>query len=325
MSRQRASRRPETLPAEGDEFAVAVLEGLSRPHKSLPCRFFYDARGSELFEEITRLPEYYPTRTETAILDVHAGEMAEGVPAGGILVEFGSGSSRKTEILLRQLPRLGAYVCVDVSASALGAARERLAARFATLDVRPIVHDFSLPVTFPADLARRPKTGFFPGSTIGNLTPAEAAHLLGVFGADLAPGGRLIVGVDLKKDARQLVLAYNDSRGVTAAFNLNLLTRINRELGGTFDLDAFEHEAVYNPREGRIEMYLESRGEQEVLVRGRRIRFRARERIHTENSYKYSIGQFQDLARSAGWQPQRVWTDRGNLFSVHELASPIRS
>jgi len=321
MWRQRASRRSETLPAEEDEFAVAVLDGLSRPHKSLPCRFFYDARGSELFEEITRLPEYYPTRTETAILEAHAAQMAEGAPAGGVLVEFGSGSSRKTEILLRRLPRLGAYVCVDVSASALEAAQGRLAARFPTLDVRPIVGDFSFPVAFPADLAERPKTGFFPGSTIGNLTPVEAAHLLGVFRADLAPGGRLIVGVDLKKDARQLVLAYNDQQGVTAAFNLNLLARINRELAGTFDLDAFEHDAIYNPREGRIEMYLESRSEQEVHVRGRRLRFRAGERIHTENSYKYSIGQFQELAREAGWEARRVWTDGAHMFSVHELVS----
>jgi dimethylhistidine N-methyltransferase len=320
MSQQRARRRPETLPAEEDDFAAAVLDGLSRPQKALPCRFFYDARGSALFEEITRLPEYYPTRTETAILEAHAAEMVEAVPAGGVLVEFGSGSSLKTEILLRELPRLGAYVCIDVSKSALEDAARRLQARFPTLDVRPIVGDFSRAPALPGDLAGRLKTGFFPGSTIGNLTPAEAQRLLGVFRHVLAPGGRLIVGVDLKKDARQLVLAYNDRAGVTAAFNLNLLARINRELGGTFDLDSFAHDAVYNPREGRIEMYLESLKEQEVRVRGRRFRFRARERIHTENSYKYSIGQFHELARAAGWKARRVWTDRGELFSVHELA-----
>ena len=241
-----------------------MLDGLSRPQKTLPCRFFYDARGSELFEEITRLPEYYPTRTETAILEAHAAEMAEAVPAGGVLVEFGSGSSLKTEILLRQLPQLGAYVCIDVSESALAAARARLASRFPALDVRPIVGDFSRTVTFPADLAERPKTGFFPGSTIGNLTPAEAVRLLAAFGVCLGAGGRLIVGVDLKKDARQLHMAYNDARGVTAAFNLNLLARINRELAGTFDLGAFQHEAVYNPREGRIEMHLKSLRRQAV-------------------------------------------------------------
>ena len=321
MLSPRAKLPPGIARAEEDDFAASVLDGLSRPHKTLPCRFFYDARGSELFEEITQLPEYYPTRTETAILQAHAAEMAEGLPAGGILVEFGSGSSLKTEILLRQLPQLGAYVCVDVSDSALAAARARLASHFPALDVRPIVGDFSRTVTFPADLAQRPKTGFFPGSTIGNLTPAEAVRLLRAFGVFLAPSGRLIVGVDLKKDARRLHMAYNDSRGVTAAFNLNLLTRINRELAGTFDLGAFQHEAIYNPREGRIEMHLKSRCRQVVNILGRPFHFGAGERIHTENSYKYTIGQLHDLARSAGWQPLRVWTDQNNLFSVHELVA----
>ena len=321
MLNPKVRRRSELLPADDDDFAAAVLEGLSQTKKTLPCRFFYDARGSELFEEITRLPEYYPTRTEAGILEANAAAMAQGVPAGGVLVEFGSGSSLKTEILLRQLPNLEAYVCIDVSDAALAAAKQRLASRFPGLDVRSIVGDFSYPVALPVDLAKCHKTGFFPGSTIGNLTPVDAARLLRVFRAVLSPGGRLIVGVDLKKDARRLVLAYNDTAGVTAAFNLNLLTRINRELGGTFDLDAFRHDAVYNPREGRIEMHIESLKEQAVSVCGRRIRFRAGERIHTENSYKYSIGQFQDLARSADWQPRRVWTDADNLFSVHELVS----
>jgi dimethylhistidine N-methyltransferase len=321
MLHPKARRRPEILPAEEDDFAAAVLEGLSRPMKALPCRFFYDARGSELFEEITRLPEYYPTRTETGILQAHAAEMVEAVRAGGVLVEFGSGSSTKTEILLERLTRLGAYVCVDVSPTALEGARRRLQERFPTLDVRAIVGDFSNGLALPADLAGRPKTGFFPGSTIGNLTTAEAQRLLAAFRRVLSPKGRLIVGVDLKKDARQLVLAYNDRAGVTAAFNLNLLARINRELGGTFDPGAFAHEAVYNPREGRIEMYLDSLRDQDVRVQGRRYRFRAGERIHTENSYKYSIPQFQELARGAGWEPHRVWTDAGTLFSVHELAA----
>jgi L-histidine Nalpha-methyltransferase len=321
MLNPKARRLPETLPAEDDDFATAVLQGLSRPKKTLPCRFFYDARGSELFEEITRLPEYYPTRTEAGILAANASEMAQSVLSGGVLVEFGSGSSLKTEILLKQLPHLRAYVCVDVSKDALRDAQQRLASRFPNLDVRPIVGDFSYPVALPADLAKCHKTGFFPGSTIGNLTPAEAGRLLRVFRAVLSPGGRLIVGVDLKKDARRLVLAYNDAAGVTAAFNLNLLARINRELGGTFALDAFRHDAIYNPREGRIEMHLVSLREQEVKTCGRQIRFRAGERIHTENSYKYSVGQFQDLARSADWQSERVWTDEEQLFSLHALRS----
>jgi dimethylhistidine N-methyltransferase len=321
MRKASAYGRAEVRPADNDDLATGVLEGLSRPRKTLPCRFFYDARGSELFEEITRLPEYYPTRTEAAILTENAAAMADGVPDRGVLVEFGSGSSLKTEILLHQLPQLEAYVMIDVSSTALREAKTRLSARFPFLEVQPIVADFSHPVALPAHLAKRHKTGFFPGSTIGNLTPAEAAHLLRVFQDVLSPGGRLIVGVDLKKDARRLVLAYDDAAGVTAAFNLNLLARINRELGGTFDLAAFKHKAVYNPREGRIEMHLESVKAQTAIVRGRRFRFDAGETIHTENSYKYTIVEFQALARSAGWLPRRVWTDKDSLFSVHELVA----
>ena len=304
-----------------DEFTSAVLDGLSRPQKTLPCRFFYDARGSELFEEITLLPEYYPTRTEAAILKAHAAEMAEGIADDSVLVELGSGSSLKTETLLRKLPRSCAYVPVDVSPAALEDAAQRLTERFPHLDVRPIVGDFSRPITFPADIGERSKTGFFPGSTIGNLTPIEAGRLLGVLRNTLSPGGRLIVGVDLKKDLRTLLPAYNDAAGVTAAFNLNLLARINRELEGSFDLDGFRHEAIYNARDGRIEMHLISRRAQDVTAAGRTFRFRAGETIHTENSYKYSVRQFQDLARSSGWRPMHVWTDKANRFSVHALVA----
>jgi L-histidine Nalpha-methyltransferase len=304
-----------------DEFASAVIGGLSRPQKTLPCRFFYDARGSELFEEITRLPEYYPTRTETGILKANVEHMIEGLADGGVLIEFGSGSSLKTEILLRRLPRLFAYVMIDVSQAALAGAKERLAQHLPALDVRPIVADFSFPVALPDDLRSQAKMGFFPGSTIGNLTPSEAVRLLRVFRAALAPGGALIIGADLKKDARRLVLAYNDAAGVTAAFNLNLLARINRELGGDFDLAGFRHEAIYNPRHGRIEMHLVSLTQQNVTIRGQRFSFRPGETIHTENSYKYSIDQFRELARAANWRPRRVWTDDDNLFSVHELVA----
>jgi dimethylhistidine N-methyltransferase len=321
MQNPRAHAQPELRAAEYDEFAVAVLDGLSRRHKTLPCRYFYDARGSDLFEKITHLPEYYPTRTEAAILEQHAKEIADEIHDGGVLIEFGSGSSLKTEILLRELPQLRAYVMIDVSSSALQDAKLRLGRRFPSLDMHPIVGDFSQRIALPPHLAGCRKTGFFPGSTIGNLTPIEAVRLLRVFQAVLSPGGRLIVGVDLKKDARRLVLAYDDAAGVTAAFNLNLLVRINRELGATFDLAAFRHKAVYNPREGRIEMHLESATDQDATVRGRRFRFRTGEGIHTENSYKYTIAEFQDLARSADWLPRRVWTDKDNLFSVHELIS----
>ena len=319
MLNPRLRTRGESLPADVSDFGQAVLEGFSKPRKTLPCRFFYDARGSALFEQITELPEYYPTRTEAAILNANAGQIAQDVPVGGILVEFGSGLSLKTEILLRKLEHLRAYVSIDVSETALRDASERLRRNLPRLDVRPIVGDFSHPIALPGDLAGAHKTGFFPGSTIGNLTPNEAERLLQVFRTSLAPRGRLIVGVDLKKDPRRLVLAYDDAAGVTAAFNLNLLARINRELGGNIDLASFRHEAIYNPREGRIEMHLESTRDQDAKVLGQLFRFRSGERIHTENSYKYSVRQFQQLAASAGWSPRRVWTDAESLFSVHEL------
>jgi dimethylhistidine N-methyltransferase len=306
------------VPAAND-FADAVVAGLSSSPKTLPCRYFYDARGSELFEAITDLPEYYPTRTETAILAAHASDVADRVPDGAILVEFGSGSSRKTELLLAEMLDLAAYVPIDVSDSALAGAKERLEARFPALHVHPILGNFTDEVIYPFDLSSRPKVGFFPGSTIGNLTPSEAIGLLAGMGRTLGPDGRLIIGVDLKKDPHTLVGAYNDAAGVTAAFNLNLLTRINRELRATFDLTQFRHDAVYNPREGRIEMYLVSERAQQAGIIGHTFSFAKGERIHTENSYKYTVPEFQELARHAGWEPQEVWTDRDSLFSVHEL------
>lgn len=301
------------------EFAASVIEGLSQPLKRLSCRFFYDRRGSSLFEEITRLPEYYLTRAETAILAGNAAAIASGVPDGAVLVEFGSGSSSKTEILLAALPGLSAYVPIDVSKAALEGARQRLAQRFPGLAVRPVIADFSTDAALPPDLAEAQKLGFFPGSTIGNFAPSAAIELLRHMSRILAPQGRLIAGADLKKDPGVLLRAYDDPAGVTAAFNLNLLERINRELQGTFDLSAFRHEAVYNPREGRIEMHLVSLRPQSARVCGQRFHFRAGESIHTENSYKYTVPQFQELAAMAGWRPGRVWRDSGNLFSVHEL------
>jgi dimethylhistidine N-methyltransferase len=319
ITNNKALRLPDVMTGEASDFEAAVIKGLSRPRKSLPCRFFYDARGSELFEDITKLPEYYPTRTEIAILEAHAAEMTKTVFERAVLVEFGSGSSRKTEILLKNLRDLASYVPIDVSQSALCDAKRRLVERFPALIVRPIVGDFARPVTLPEDLIEAPKLGFFPGSTIGNFSPAATGRLLGTMRDMLSPEGRLIIGVDLKKDARALVRAYDDAEGVTAAFNLNLLARINRELEGSFDLDGFRHEAIYDPREGRIEMHIVSLKRQTASARGRGFRFEPGETIHTENSYKYSIGQFQNIARAAGWAPGRVWLDDGNLFSVHEL------
>ena len=316
-----AKPQPQELAREqDDEFARAVIYGLSRPQKTLPCRYFYDAHGSNLFERITELAEYYPTRTEAGILAAHAREMTDALPAGGALIEFGSGSSRKTELLLDEFSERAAYVPIDVSPDALAQARARLAQRYPGLDIWPIVGDFSQLPCLPHALKARPKLGFFPGSTIGNLTPADASRLLARFKSLLSSEGRLIIGIDLKKDRAMLERAYNDSSGVTAAFNLNLLARINREIEPAFDLGAFTHAAHYNDREGRIEMHLVSRNDQRFAILGHRFTMRAGETIHTENSYKYSVSQFQALARCSGWKPVRVWTDPDTLFGVHELA-----
>lgn len=313
-----AVERTELRERQSD-FALCVVEGLSRADKSLPCRFFYDARGSELFEEITRLPEYYLTRVEMALLEAHVEEIVQDLGEGGALVEFGSGSSRKTEILLRQLPRLSAYAPIDVSKTALEEAKQRLNGLYPTLKLRPMLGDFKQGVLLPNDVAVMKQLGFFPGSTIGNFAPPETAGVLRAMHKTLAPGSALIIGVDLKKDERVLIEAYNDSAGVTAAFNLNLLARANRELGADFDLAAFRHEAIYDPLEGRIEMHLVSVREQTVGLLGECFHFRDGERIHTENSYKFSVEQFSLLARAAGWRVGRYWSDARGLFTVFEL------
>jgi dimethylhistidine N-methyltransferase len=313
----------DQLPADvckiDGEFALAVHDGLSRRQKTLPCKFFYDARGSELFEQITELPEYYPTRSEIAILRAHADEIARDIRDGDIFVEFGSGSSIKTEIVLDKISASLTYVPIDVSESALVGAVERLRPRYPKLDIRPIIGDFSNLPNLPSDLAGRRAHGFFPGSTIGNFAPAEALRLLAGFRSVLGTQGRLIIGVDVKKDAERLVRAYDDARGVTAAFNKNVLVRINEELGGTFDLSKFAHKAIYNLRKGRVEMHLVSKGEQDVSVDSRKFHFRDGETIHTENSHKYTIDEFQQLAEHAGWSPDEVWMDKDRLFSVHTL------
>ncbi|CAN2535773.1 Histidine+N-alpha-methyltransferase [Methylocapsa aurea] len=311
----------------GHGFAEDVLDGLSRSEKRLSCLYLYDAVGSDLFDEITRLPDYYPTRAETDILSAHGEEMLgeemlDGAGEDVALVEFGSGSSRKTEILLERAPRLALYAPIDVCGSALEKARVRLSARFPHLRVTPIVADFSQPVALPEDLAGRHRIGFFPGSTIGNFAPDEARGLLLAMRILLGPGGRLIVGVDLKKEPSRFIAAYNDAHGVTAAFNLNLLARINRELGGGFDLSGFGHQAIYDEREGRVEMRLVSRRRQTATIGGRDFAFSRGEAIHTEDCYKYAVDEFRAAASGAGWAPGRVWTDAEALFSVHELRAP---
>ncbi len=303
------------------DFADCLKAGLAREEKSLPSRFLYDARGSELFEDITKLPEYYPTRTERWILETYGSAMAFATPAGSALIEFGSGSSLKTEILLRELDKLATYVAIDISGDALTGASKRLARVFPKLQVIPVVADFLKPVALPGDVKDRHKFGFFPGSTIGNFMPLHAIGLLNSMSRTLGPGSRLLIGVDLKKDRDTLLAAYNDSAGVTAEFNLNLLARANRELGADFDISAFKHEAVYDDANGRIDMYLIARTAQRVRIDDETFHFSRGERLHTEHSHKYDVGQFSDLVRQAGWTSRTVWTDEKDLFSVFELVN----
>jgi L-histidine Nalpha-methyltransferase len=300
-------------------FLDDVRAGLSRPQKALSPKYFYDAAGSDLFEAITRLPEYYPTRTEIGILDRSGPEIAALLPAHAALVEFGSGSTVKLRRLLEHLETLAAYVPVDVSGTFLRSQAEALKADLPQLRVEPVVADFTRDFDLPHSLDGLPRAGFFPGSTIGNFEPAEAEGLLRRFGRILGEGAHMIVGVDLVKDAATLERAYDDAAGVTAAFNLNLLTRINRELAGRFDLDAFAHRAVFNPSASRIEMHLVSRNAQDVRVGSDTFAFAEGETIHTESSYKYTVATFQALAERAGWTWLKVWTDPQGLFSVHAL------
>jgi len=313
--KRHAESRPTSLLRA--EFADAVLSGFARKPRSLPCRFFYDARGSALFEEITQLEEYYPTRVETALLEAYGAEIAERMGDARVLVEFGSGSSRKTSLLLSALACISVYVPIDLAGESLAEAADWLSERHDGLAIRPLVADFTKTHTLPV-VARRPrKLGFFSGSTIGNLTPGEAQAFLVNAARLLGRGAAFLVGVDLKKDPAILIPAYNDRRGVTAAFNLNLLERINRELDGDIDVGRFAHDAIYDERLGRIEMHLVSLVRQTVRVLGREFRFTEGERIHTENSHKYTIAEFQALARTAGWRPAKAWTDAGNRFSLH--------
>jgi L-histidine Nalpha-methyltransferase len=312
------SFRPAEARADGD-FAEAVLQGLSRRPRSIPCRFFYDARGSELFEEITKLPEYYPTRTETALLESYGAEIAALAGPGRVLIEFGSGSSRKTSLLLGALGHVPAYIPIDIAAESLKEAAEWLSGRHRGLTILPLIADFTVTRTLPSVAVGKRRLGFFSGSTIGNLTHDEARAFLTNAARLLGPGSAFLVGVDLKKSEDILVPAYNDAQGITAAFNLNLLARINRELGGSFDLTRFTHAAVWNAQAGRMEMYLVSLAEQIVRVSGRAFSFTSGERIHTENSHKYSVSEFQALARAGGWHPIKAWTDSDRLFSLHLL------
>jgi dimethylhistidine N-methyltransferase len=301
-------------------FAADVIGDLSRQPKRLSPKYFYDVAGSELFEQITLLPEYYPTRTELSILRDRGGEISAIVPDGAALVEFGAGATTKVRLLLNQCA-LSAYVPVDISGDFLNGQADALRRDFPGLGVYPVTADFTAPFALPEAIAGMPKVGFFPGSTLGNFEPHEASAFLRSARDILGQDAQMVIGVDLEKDERVLYDAYNDAAGVTARFNLNVLVRINRELGGNFDLSAFSHRAIYNRERHRIEMHLIAKKAQSVRVLGRNFSFRAGESIHTESSYKYSLERFAALARGSGWTPREAWTDAASMFSVHALVA----
>lgn len=316
------ARLSPTLTPEDEataSFAADVVEGLKATPKRLPPKYFYDEPGSRLFERITTLPEYYLTRVELGILRRHASDIAQLLPANGALVEFGSGSSRKVRLVLRAAPHLAAYVPVDISPEFLREEAEGMRLDFPALTIEPVVADFMKPFRLPPEVEKLPRAGFFPGSTIGNFEPHQACTFLRHAGEMLGRGAVLIIGVDRVKDRAVLNAAYNDADGVTAQFNLNVLKRINRELGADFKLDAFEHHAFFNRELSRIEMHLASVKRQKVKVYGETIDFRAGETIHTESSYKYTVESFGALARGSGWTPRAHWSDPEQYVSVHAL------
>jgi L-histidine Nalpha-methyltransferase len=305
--------------APGQEsFRDAVLSGLGREPKSLPCKFFYDARGSALFEAICEVPEYYLTRAEMAILETYAGAIAERIGPHCRLIELGSGSSRKVRLLLNALEAPLAYVPVDISRDFLRDAAAKIAADFPELQIAAVCADYTKPFELPA-LSGPPgkRVGFFPGSTIGNFEPDSVVGFFVHCGRLLGPGAEMLVGVDVKKDKAILDAAYNDAAGLNAEFNLNLLHRISKELDSDIEIDNFEHVAFYNPNEGRVELYIRSKKAQSATIAGRRFSFAAGELIHTENSYKYAIPEFRELAARAGFAALDTWTDRDGKFSVH--------
>ena len=301
-------------------FRADVLEGLGRPRKSLVPKYFYDDVGSALFEAICALPEYYPTRTEMALTQAHAPAMAARLGPRCALIELGSGVSRKTRLLI-EASQPAVYVPIDIACETLRAAAAGLRHAFPTLPLVAVCADYSQPLDLPAlsSFGVRRRAIYFPGSTIGNFDPEESVAFLARVARIAGPGGALLIGVDLRKDKAVLELAYDDPQGVTAAFNLNLLARINRELGADFDLRAFRHRAFYSQPHGRIEMHLESCRDQVVHLAGETIAFRAGETIHTESSYKYSVAEFQALAACAGFKSRECWVDADGLFSIHYM------
>ncbi len=302
-------------------FAFDVISGLSAKEKKLKPKYFYDAAGSRLFQDICKTPEYYVTRSETALLRQIAVDLAAGIPDGAALIEFGSGDSVKTRLLLDAAPQLAAYVPIDISEDALAGAATELMRDYPRIAVAPVVEDCTGRVHLPAFVEGLPKIGFFPGSTLGNFDPDEAAAFLRSARRILGQQAAMLVGVDLVKDEATLAAAYADSHGVTARFNKNLLTRINRELSGNFDTDAFDHLAVWNPDRSRMEMHLVSRRDQVVNAAGHTFAFRTGERLHTENSYKFTRDSFLQLAARSGWSVIDVWVSDEPQVALFRLAS----
>jgi dimethylhistidine N-methyltransferase len=301
-------------------FRADVLAGLSAPAKTLPCKYLYDDRGSRLFDQICELPEYYPTRTELGILLRHIGDMATALGDGCLVIEYGSGSGLKTPLLLERLRHPAGYVPVDIGRDHLLASAAALARRFRHVEVLPVWADFTGDFDVPATRrVPRRQAVFFPGSTVGNFGPTCAIELMQGVSRRCGRGGAFLVGVDLRKPKAILEPAYDDAAGVTAAFNKNLLVRINRELGADFDLDQFDHRAVFDEKHSRIEMYLVSRRRQAAHLEGQTIQFTAGETICTEYSYKYTLDAFRDMARAAGLTVRQVWTDEAGWFSVQYL------
>jgi dimethylhistidine N-methyltransferase len=306
----------DTLTGLSD-FVREVREGLTAPRKRLPPKFFYDQEGVRLFGDITQLPEYYLTRTELGLLREHASRIAATAGQGTALVEYGASDEMKALLLLQaEGAAFGYYVPIDVAGGALSAMQARLGQRLPGLCVVPMCADFTATLSLPAEIMRSPCLGFFPGSTIGNLEPEAARRFLRRARESLGRGAWLVLGADLRKDERLLLPAYNDAAGVTARFNLNVLARINREAEGDFDLANFEHRALWNAGESRIEMHIVSRRRQSVRVAGTVIGFAAGETIHTENSYKHTEGALMALGRAAGWSPLTTWTDSRGLYSL---------
>lgn len=303
-----------------ERFLTDSLAGLSQTPKRLPCKYFYDQRGSQLFDQICETDEYYLTRTETAIMQRYAGEMGECLGEGMMLIEFGSGSSIKTRYLLDHLIKPVAYVPVDISREHLHESADQISGDYPDIEVLPVCADFTKPFPLPNPKQRPSHDAvYFPGSTIGNFQPNQAKQLLASIAHMCGQQGGLLIGVDLRKDKAILERAYNDNQGVTAEFNLNLLHRLQKELGATIDVDAFEHHAFYNAELGRIEIYLRSRVDQTILLDGQTVQVEAGELIHTEYSHKYTIDGFAEMAKEVGWTLRRWWTDENQYFAVLHL------